>query len=150
MMAQELVTAVQEKLKVIVVLVQNHGFASIGALSKGIGAQRFGTSYRFPQRGDRPRLDGEKLPIDLASNAESLGVVVHRVTTIPELKAALHKAKEHQDGPVMVHVETDPLVPASESESWWDVPISEVASLDSTTTARRMHEARKARQRLHL
>ena len=149
MMAQELVTAVQEKLKVIVVLVQKHGFASIGALSEGVGAQRFGTSYRFRSE-ETGRLDGEKLPVDLASNAESLGVVVHRVATVEELKPALRKAKEHQGGPVMVHVETDPLVPAPDSASWWDVPVSEVSSLDSTTSARRTYEASKAEQRSHL
>ena len=121
----------------------------IGALSEGIGAQRLGTSYRFRSE-ETGRLDGEKLPVDLASNAESLGAVVHRVTTFEELKAALRKAKEHQGGPLMVHVETDPLVPAPDSESWWDVPISEVAPLDSTPSARRVYEARKARQRLHL
>jgi 3D-(3,5/4)-trihydroxycyclohexane-1,2-dione acylhydrolase (decyclizing) len=49
----------------------------------------------------------------------------------------------------MVHVEADPQAPTPDGESWWDVP-SEVASLDSTTTARRVHEARKPRQRLHL
>ena len=47
MMPTELVTAVQERIKVIVVLVQNHGFHSIGSLSEELGSQRFGTSYRY-------------------------------------------------------------------------------------------------------
>ena len=72
MMATELVTAVQEGIKIITVLVQNHGFASIGSLSESLGSQRFGTKYRYrnPQTG---RLDGDKLPVDLAANAASLG-----------------------------------------------------------------------------
>jgi 3D-(3,5/4)-trihydroxycyclohexane-1,2-dione acylhydrolase (decyclizing) len=149
MMAQELVTAVQERIKVVVVLVQNHGFASIGALSEELGAQRFGTSYRY-RNEETGRLDGGKLPVDLAANAESLGVVVLRARTVPEVRAALQKAKDHQGGPVMVHVETDPLVPAPDSESWWDVPVSEVSTLGTTRAARGVYEARKATQRLHL
>ena len=77
MMATELVTAVQEGVKVIVVLVQNHGFASIGSLSEALGSQRFGTYYRY--RSDDGRLDGGKLPVDLAANAASLGADVIRV-----------------------------------------------------------------------
>ncbi|MGZ4611450.1 MAG: 3D-(3,5/4)-trihydroxycyclohexane-1,2-dione acylhydrolase (decyclizing), partial [Actinomycetes bacterium] len=87
MMAQELVTAVQEGVKLVVVLVQNHGFASIGALSESLGSQRFGTRYRYRSGGGR--LDGDVLPIDLAANAESLGADVFRVTTIDELRTAL-------------------------------------------------------------
>ncbi len=85
MMAQELVTAVQEGVKLIVVLVQNHGFASIGGLSETVGVPRFGTSYRYrnPATG---RLDGDVLPVDLAANAESLGVRVLRAQTIAELQ----------------------------------------------------------------
>src|SRR3954471_20241818 len=75
MMAQEIVTAVQEGLKLVIVLVQNHGFASIGALSEELGSQRFGTRYRFRDPGSR-RLDGDVLPVDLAANAASMGAVV--------------------------------------------------------------------------
>jgi 3D-(3,5/4)-trihydroxycyclohexane-1,2-dione acylhydrolase (decyclizing) len=149
MMAQELVTAVQEGVKIIVVLVQNHGFASIGALSEEVGVQRFGTWYRY-RNADSGRLDGGVLPVDLAANAESLGVRVLRAKTVDELRAALMTAKQHEGGPVMVHVETDPLVPAPSSESWWDVPVAEVSRLDSTRQARKGYEANKANQRLHL
>jgi 3D-(3,5/4)-trihydroxycyclohexane-1,2-dione acylhydrolase (decyclizing) len=145
MMAQELVTAVQEGVKVIVVLVQNHGFASIGELSESLGSQRFGTWYRYrnPASG---RLDGDVLPTDLAANAESLGVRVTRARTIDEFRNALRQAKGEKV-PVLVQVETDPLVPAPNSESWWDVPVAEVSNLDSTRKARRSYEVSKARQR---
>ncbi|HEU4913541.1 MAG TPA: 3D-(3,5/4)-trihydroxycyclohexane-1,2-dione acylhydrolase (decyclizing), partial [Actinomycetes bacterium] len=148
MMAQELVTAVQENVKIIVVLVQNHGFASIGALSESVGAQRFGTSYRYrdPATG---RLDGDVLPVDLAANAESLGVRVLRADGVDGLRAALADARDG-DGPVLVHVETDPLVPAPDSGSWWDVPVAEVSPLESTTAARAAYERRKADQRPYL
>ncbi|WP_035812686.1 3D-(3,5/4)-trihydroxycyclohexane-1,2-dione acylhydrolase (decyclizing) [Jiangella gansuensis] len=148
MMAQELVTAVQERIKIIVVLVQNHGFASIGSLSESLGSQRFGTSYRY-RSGGSGRLDGDVLPVDLAANAASLGVRVMRVDTVDELKAALRDAKQApaDGGPVLVHVETDPLGGAPDSDSWWDVPVSETAALDTTRAARAEYERHKKAQR---
>jgi 3D-(3,5/4)-trihydroxycyclohexane-1,2-dione acylhydrolase (decyclizing) len=149
MMASELVTAVQEDIKIIVVLVQNHGFASIGALSESLGSQRYGTAYRRRNTATG-RLDGDKLPIDLAANAESLGAQVFRVSSIEELREALRKAKSDATGPVVIHVETDPLVPSPSSEAWWDVPVSEVSELDSTAEARARYDAAKRDQRPHL
>jgi 3D-(3,5/4)-trihydroxycyclohexane-1,2-dione acylhydrolase (decyclizing) len=147
MMPTELVTAVQEGVKVIVVLVQNHGFASIGALSEQLGSQRFGTRYRY--RSSSGRLDGDVLPVDLAANAASLGVDVLHAQDGPSLEAALRKAKA-SDRATVVHVETDPLVDAPSSESWWDVPVSEVSELASTQTARAEYDRWKAVQRPYL
>jgi 3D-(3,5/4)-trihydroxycyclohexane-1,2-dione acylhydrolase (decyclizing) len=148
MMAQELVTCVQERLKIVVVLVQNHGFASIGELSETLGSQRFGTRYRYRDEASQ-RLDGDVLPVDLAANAESLGVRVLRASTVADFRKALLQAKT-ETGPVMVHVETDPLVPAPSSESWWDVPVAEVAELSSTRQAHEAYVRSKAAQRLFL
>jgi 3D-(3,5/4)-trihydroxycyclohexane-1,2-dione acylhydrolase (decyclizing) len=147
MMPTELVTAVQEGVKVIVVLVQNHGFASIGALSEQLGSQRFGTRYRY--RSSSGRLDGDVLPVDLAANAASLGVDVLHAQDGPSLEAALRKAKA-SDRATVVHVETDPLVDAPSSESWWDVPVSAVSELDSTRTARAEYDRWKTVQRPYL
>ncbi|MCV7225431.1 3D-(3,5/4)-trihydroxycyclohexane-1,2-dione acylhydrolase (decyclizing) [Mycolicibacterium komossense] len=144
MMATELVTAVQENIKVIVVLVQNHGFASIGGLSEALGSQRFGTSYRY--RSDDGRLDGDKLPVDLAANAASLGADVIRVVTAAEFTDAVKVAKAN-DRTTVIHVETDPTISAPDSESWWDVPVSEVSTLDSTRTAYRTYADWKKIQR---
>jgi 3D-(3,5/4)-trihydroxycyclohexane-1,2-dione acylhydrolase (decyclizing) len=138
MMAQELVTAVQEGVKLTVVLVQNYGFASIGSLSDSIGSERFGTSlrYRDPATG---RLNGDVLLIDLTANAASLGVVAMRARTIGELTDALVAARSER-GPVLVEIETDPLVPAPGSDSWWDVPVAEVSQLEPTVRARTVYE----------
>jgi 3D-(3,5/4)-trihydroxycyclohexane-1,2-dione acylhydrolase (decyclizing) len=143
MMPTELVTAVQEGVKVIVVLVQNHGFASIGALSDQLGSQRFGTSYRY--RAASGRLDGDVLPVDLAANAASLGVDVLVAQDGPSFENALRKAKA-SDRTTVVHVETDPLVDAPASESWWDVPVSEVSTLESTQGARTVYDRWKTTQ----
>lgn len=132
MMATELVTAVQEGIKIIPVLVQNHGFASIGGLSESLGSQRFGTAYRY--RTADGRLDGDTLPVDLAANAASLGADVIKVTTAAEFTDAV-KAAKSADRTTVIHVETDPLIYAPDSQSWWDVPVSEVSTLESTQTA---------------
>jgi 3D-(3,5/4)-trihydroxycyclohexane-1,2-dione acylhydrolase (decyclizing) len=148
MMATELVTAVQEGIKIITVLVQNHGYASIGSLSEMLGSQRFGTKYRYrnPQTG---RLDGDKLPVDLAANAASLGVEVIKTATAGEFAEAI-KAAKAADHSIVVYVETDPLIGAPDSESWWDVPVSETSTLDSTQQARQTYDKHKATQRLFL
>src|SRR5581483_8505459 len=99
--ATELVTAVQEQVKLIVVLVQNQGFASIGALSETVGAPRFGTWYRYRDPGTG-RLDGGVLPVDLAANAASLGVQAHRAAGIAEFRDLLRQARDSQHpGPVL-------------------------------------------------
>jgi 3D-(3,5/4)-trihydroxycyclohexane-1,2-dione acylhydrolase (decyclizing) len=148
MMASEIVTAVQEGVKLTIVVVQNHGFASIGALSESVGSQRFGTRYRYrdPATG---ALDGERLPVDLAANAASLGAEVLTATTVGELEEALRAARDSEHTTV-VHVETDPLVPPPSSEAWWDVPVAEVAALESTRAARAAYEQDKRAQRIHL
>lgn len=148
MLAQELVTAVQESVKLIVVLVQNHGFASIGALSESVGSQRFGTSYRF-RNVESHQLDGDVIPVDLAANAASLGADVIRAGTLAELRTALAKARESIRTTV-VHVETTPDGPAPDTTAWWDVPVAEVAELDSTRTARAEYERNKSTQRHYL
>jgi 3D-(3,5/4)-trihydroxycyclohexane-1,2-dione acylhydrolase (decyclizing) len=148
MMAQEIVTAVSENIKLVIVLIDNHGFSSIGSLSESLGSQRFGTQYRYRDPGSG-MLDGEYLPVDLAANAESLGADVLRAHTIGEFRVALAKAKAAPRTTV-VYVETDPLAPVPSSESWWDVPVSETAALDSTRTARHAYEQAKRGQRPYL
>jgi 3D-(3,5/4)-trihydroxycyclohexane-1,2-dione acylhydrolase (decyclizing) len=148
MMAQEIVTAVAEGIKLTIILVQNHGFASIGSLSEQLGSQRFGTSYRYrnPKTG---QLDGDILPVDLAANAASLGADVLRTRTVAEFLAGLKRARA-SDRTTVVHVETDPLAPVPSSEAWWDVPVSEVSALESTQKARAAYAAAKRAQRPYL
>ena len=150
MMPTELVVAVQERVKVVVVLVQNHGFHSIGSLSEGLGSQRFGTSYQF--RGSDGRLEGGFLPVDLAANARSLGAHVIEVHDRPGLAAAIGQAKAapRDGGPVVIHVETDPRVQAPGSDSWWDVPVAQVSALDSTTAAAAAYAEAKKHQQPYL
>jgi 3D-(3,5/4)-trihydroxycyclohexane-1,2-dione acylhydrolase (decyclizing) len=153
MMHTELVTAVAERIKLIVVLIQNHGYASIGSLSESLGSQRFGTKYRALNEEQHSFDEGETLPVDLALNAESLGVKVIRIEpgekVIAELEQAIRDAKAAPEGsgPILIHVESDPLLDAPSSESWWDVPVSQVSELDSTKQAFQTYTDHKSRQR---
>ncbi|WP_179429961.1 3D-(3,5/4)-trihydroxycyclohexane-1,2-dione acylhydrolase (decyclizing) [Spelaeicoccus albus] len=159
MMHTELVTAVAERIDVIVVLIQNHGYASIGALSESLGSQRFGTKYRYLDEESHSFDDGHTLPIDLATNAESLGAHVIRIgpgeSSIDELADAVRRTKAEfsggtRSGPVLIHVNSDPLIAAPDSESWWDVPVSAVSELDSTLEAYSEYTARKDTQARYL
>ena len=146
MLSSELVTAVAESIKLVVVLVQNHGYASIGNLSESVGGQRFGTRYRSRTSTG---LDGDLLPVDLAANAASLGAYVIRAGSTDELHKALDQARSSAVTTV-IHVETDPLVGAADSPAWWDVPVAAVSSLDSTRQARERYETDRRAQRHHL
>ncbi|MCT9932683.1 3D-(3,5/4)-trihydroxycyclohexane-1,2-dione acylhydrolase (decyclizing) [Planotetraspora sp. A-T 1434] len=122
MMAQEIATAVQEGVKLVIVLVDNQGFASIGNLSESVGAERLGTAYRL--RGGSGELDGGPLPVDLAANAASLGADVLKASDPGSLRSTLAKAMEATRTTV-VYVETVP-GGTPDSEAWWDVPVAEV------------------------
>lgn len=154
MLHTELVTAVAEKLKFITVLIQNHGYASIGHLSETVGSQRFGTKYRFANSAANDHETGEQLPIDLAMNAESYGVKVVRVApgpdSITDLTAAMKEAKAHQGGPVLIHINSDPLIYSPGGEGWWEVPIAEESTIESTKKALANYKDQKKRQRNYL
>lgn len=153
MMHTELVTAVAEGIKLITVLIQNHGYASIGALSESLGSQRFGTKYRMHDAEKHSFDHGETLPIDLAANAESLGARVIRVepgeNVREDLMAAIAEAKAAPEGsgPIVIHVESDPLIDAPSSESWWDVPVTGASDLESTQEAYETYADWKTKQR---
>jgi len=153
MMAQEIVTSIQEDLKLTVVLVDNQGFASIGALSRSKGTAGFGTRYRHREDGslgdDSSTHDGNALPVDLALNAQGLGAHVIRARTIDELRDALVAAKSI-DQTVVIHVPTDRYQGVPDYESWWEVPVAEVSESAEVKKARQEHEKGMARRRWHL
>ncbi|WP_328752115.1 3D-(3,5/4)-trihydroxycyclohexane-1,2-dione acylhydrolase (decyclizing) [Streptomyces sp. NBC_00285] len=150
MMPTELVTAVQEGLPVNLVLIQNHGYASIGGLSESVGAERFGTPYRY--RAADGTFTGAPLPVDLAANAASLGMDVLRAKTVGELRTALATARA-SDRPTCVYVETDTDGAASTAppaQAWWDVPVAETAAREAAVQAREEYELQVVDRRRHL
>ncbi|MEU9149767.1 3D-(3,5/4)-trihydroxycyclohexane-1,2-dione acylhydrolase (decyclizing) [Streptomyces sp. NPDC048417] len=143
----EIVTAVQEGLPVNLVLIQNHGYASIGGLSESVGGERFGTAYRY-RLADRT-FGGAPLPVDLAANAASLGMEVLRAKTVRELREALAAARA-SDRPTCVYIETDPAPTAPPAEAWWDVPVAETAAREPAVRAREDYDRQRAERRRHL
>ncbi|MFJ9029422.1 3D-(3,5/4)-trihydroxycyclohexane-1,2-dione acylhydrolase (decyclizing) [Streptomyces sp. NPDC102274] len=146
----EIVTAVQERLPFKVVILQNHGYASIGGLSETVGAERFGTAYRF--RADDGTYTGAPLPVDLAANAASLGMRVIRAKTVRDLREALSAARD-ADVPTCVYVETetaDTVSGVPPAQAWWDVPVAETATRPSAVKAREQYERHVAARRRQL
>ena len=147
MMPSEIVTAVQEGIKIVVVLVDNGGFASIGSLSRSLGTQGFATRYR--RRGAAGQLDGEPLCVDFAANARSLGAHAITTTTLEGFSKAIEEAR-NSDRVAVVVVETDPSIGVPGYESWWNVPVAEVSEVAGVTEAREHYEKARARTRCYL
>ncbi len=146
MMAQEIATAVQEGIKLNIIVVDNHGFSSIGGLSKACGTSGFGTDLRFRTNDDHR---GNPLPVDFAANAASLGARSVRVRTREELLAALEEQKKMDcTSAIVVETDIDERVPAY--ESWWDVQIAEVSDVESVRAARKQYEQARKKERYFL
>jgi 3D-(3,5/4)-trihydroxycyclohexane-1,2-dione acylhydrolase (decyclizing) len=143
MMAQEIHTCVQEGIKLDIILLDNHGFSSIGGLSEACGGDGFGTHYRYRKDG---KLEGDIVKIDFVSNATSLGAAASRVRTLEELRQALIAARANPRTTVTV-IEVDRSVRVPVYESWWDVPIAEVSETESVRAARRAYETSVKRER---
>jgi len=144
MMAQEIVTSIQEGLKLNIVLLDNHGFSSIGGLSRSCGNEGMGTNYRYRQGS---KYDGDVLPVDFVANAASLGAWSVRAQTRGELQAAIGLArKERRTSVIVVETSYEDRVPSY--ESWWDVAIAEVSTSEAVTDARRKYEEARKKERL--
>jgi 3D-(3,5/4)-trihydroxycyclohexane-1,2-dione acylhydrolase (decyclizing) len=143
MLSSEIVTSIQERLKLTIVLVDNHGFSSIGNLSRSLGTDGFGTQYRYRENGslglDSDESPAPTLPVDLAANAESLGAKVIRCRTIADLRAGLEAAKA-EDSTVVLAIEVDRYEGVPGYESWWDVPVAEVSEVPAVQEARKAYE----------
>jgi len=144
MMAQEIVTSLQEGYKLNIIVLDNHGFSSIGGLTRACGNQGMGTEYRYRSDG---KLEGDLIPVDFVANAKSLGAVASRASTRDELRQALVEARQSAKTTVVV-IETayDQRVPGY--ESWWDVPVAEVSEIESVRAARAKYVEARKKQRV--
>lgn len=147
MMSQEIITSIQENYKLTIILINNNGFASIGGLSKYLGTEGFGTYYKF-RNGDTGLLDGEVLPVDLATNAESLGAVVLRTNSINDFKKALAEAKKNERTTV-IYIETD-REQRVDGYAWWEVPVAQVSRSKKVNNSYKLLSENKRKQRYHL
>lgn len=146
LMSAEVVTAIQEDYKLNIVLLDNHGFSSIGGLSNSIGSQGFGTDYRY--RTQTGQLDGEFLPVDFVKLAEGYGAKAVRATTRDDAERAIADMRKHDRTSVVV-IEVDKEMRVPGYESWWDVPMSEVSEIESIRRARAAYEEAVKRERHH-
>jgi 3D-(3,5/4)-trihydroxycyclohexane-1,2-dione acylhydrolase (decyclizing) len=144
MMAQEIVTSLQEGYKLNIVLLDNHGFSSIGGLSRSCGNEGMGTNYLYRRDG---KYDGDLLPVDFVSNAASLGAWATRARTRDELSSALVEGRKHpQTSVVVVETAYEERVPGY--ESWWDVAIAEVSEREPVRAARKKYEEALKKERI--
>ncbi len=163
MMNTDLITSIQEGYKLTVVLMDNSGFRSIGALSRSLGQGGFGTRYVFPDQvevphrngqsydslpADGPGYDVDALPVDLAANAESLGCHVIRCQSVHDVVQALEDAKSVERTTV-IHVPNDRYLGVP-GYSWWDVPVAEVSEMDEVNAAREEWEEMRVTERYYI
>ena len=148
MMPSEILTSIQEGVKLIIVVVDNHGFASIGGLSGSLGSGGFGT--RFRQRNQQTgQLDGKYLPVDYAANARSLGAEAVSVSNLVDFKHALLSArKAERTYVIVVQADREERVPGY--DSWWDVVVAEVSTMPDVQKARAYYASAQKKERYHL
>jgi 3D-(3,5/4)-trihydroxycyclohexane-1,2-dione acylhydrolase (decyclizing) len=144
MMSQEIVTSIQEGVKIVAIVLDNHGFASIGGLSQSLGCERFGTQLR--SRGSDGQLSGPVLPIDFAGNAASLGAMAIHVESTDELAPALQQATKCDRTTVIV-METSMENGVPNYETWWDVPICETSKSTAIQNARQKYDEQRQEER---
>ena len=156
MLSSEIVTSIQEGYKLTIVLFDNHGFKSIGALSRSLGQGGFGTRYAYPKDGVLPGdesaengREAQTLPVDLAENARSLGACVFKCESYSDFVEALEAAKS-TDRTTLIYIQNDRMVSVPGYESWWDVPVAEVSDMPSVNAARKEWEEMRAKERYYL
>ncbi len=149
MLCNEIITSIQEGYKLIIILMDNHGFKSIGSLSRSLGQTGFGTRYVYPKDGvlqDDESTDAEYLPVNLAMNARSLGAYVMECESYDDFVSALGKAKE-ADKTTVIYIQNDRYLGVPNYDSWWDVSVSEVSEMDSVRSARTEWEEMRKKER---
>ena len=153
MMNSEIVTSIQEHYKLIIVLLDNSGYKSIGALSRSLGQEGFGTRYVYPQHDQWPTdaawTEVQTLPVDLAANARSLGAQVIECKTYEDFVAAL-KTVQTTDRTSVIYIQDDRYLTIPNYEGWWDVPVAEVSQMPSVQAARTEWATMRARERYFL
>jgi 3D-(3,5/4)-trihydroxycyclohexane-1,2-dione acylhydrolase (decyclizing) len=138
MMSSEIATSLQEGYKLNIILLDNHGFSSIGGLSQAVGCQGFATDYRF-RTDETGLMDGKQIPVDFVANAASFGAHAVRAANVSELESAMEAARSYDRTTVIV-VDTEKEVRVPGYESWWDVPIAEVSEMETVQAARSKYE----------
>ena len=145
MMNSEIVTAVQENQKLIIVLINNHGFGSINGLSLSLGSEGFGNQFRQREK-ETGEYTGDELPVDYTAHAKSMGIDAVKVKTKQRLEKSIRQAREN-DGSTLIEILVDRSVGVPGYEAWWDVPVAEVSESDGVTKIRKEYNKKKKGER---
>ncbi|WAH55206.1 3D-(3,5/4)-trihydroxycyclohexane-1,2-dione acylhydrolase (decyclizing) [Pseudomonas silvicola] len=145
MLHSELVTSIQERRKINVLLLDNMTFGCINNLQMGNGMGSFGTEFRYrdPETG---RLDGGFIPVDFAMSAAAYGCKTYKVSTLDQLHAALIDARQ-QTVSTLIDIKVLPKTMVHGYLSWWRVGVAQVSTSDRTAQARRAQDQQLARAR---
>jgi 3D-(3,5/4)-trihydroxycyclohexane-1,2-dione acylhydrolase (decyclizing) len=146
MLNHEILTAVQEGLKITVILNDNSAFGCIHNLQRACGGRSFGNEFRHRSRASG-RLEGPAVAVDYVANARSLGATVFTATDAPSLKRALAAARAERNT-CLIYV---PVSPESVMQgfSWWDVPPAAVSGVPTVRAARARYAQAAKRQRYY-
>jgi 3D-(3,5/4)-trihydroxycyclohexane-1,2-dione acylhydrolase (decyclizing) len=148
LLSSEITTSLQEGYKLNIILLDNHGFSSIGGLSQAVGVEGFGTDYRF-RTAETGQLDGAWLPVDFQANAASFGIPSVRAKTRDDLERALQESRRMDRTNVIV-VEVDKEMRVPGYDSWWDVPVAAVSESGAVRDIRKRYEEAIRRERFFL
>ncbi|MFL0252297.1 3D-(3,5/4)-trihydroxycyclohexane-1,2-dione acylhydrolase (decyclizing) [Clostridium neuense] len=133
MLHSELITSIQERKKINVLLFDNCGFGCINNLQMANGMDSFGTEFRF-RNEEQNRLNADYVPIDFAKCAEGYGAKTYTVKTIDELKNALKDAK-NQSVSTLIDIKILPKTMTDGYNAWWHVGVAEVSNKESIQNA---------------
>jgi 3D-(3,5/4)-trihydroxycyclohexane-1,2-dione acylhydrolase (decyclizing) len=147
MMHTEIVTALQEHQKLIIVVVDNDGYQVIKGLQMSVGSPPFGNELRYRSK-DSGRLEGDYIQIDFAANGESLGAIGFTANSASELRDALEAARA-ADRTAVIHVTVDRDAKVPGFESWWDVPVAESSEQEGVEEAQEEYERARKAQRFY-
>lgn len=142
----ELLTSLQEGVKITVLLFDNHGFQCIHNLQRSQGSEGFGNEFRY-RDSSSGRLTGKYLPVDFAAHALSLGVKAYAASTAEELKEALQRAKREKVS-TLIHISVVPGTNTDGYESWWSVGVPEVSASGKVVEAHRAMKEKLQKARL--
>ena len=144
----ELVTAVQERLNVNVIVIENGGYQAIRSLQVGKTGVAFGNELRARDADGDGRLTGPWVEVNFAANARSMGCSVHRAQT-PEQLAAAVDAVRAEDGPSVIVVPVERYRLMAGTECFWDVGIFQASGDERMRALSAEHQTGQATQRYY-
>jgi 3D-(3,5/4)-trihydroxycyclohexane-1,2-dione acylhydrolase (decyclizing) len=145
MMNSEIVTAVQEDQKMIIILVNNHGFGSINNLSLSLGSKGFGNQYK-KREIDTNDYTGDRIHVDYIAHAKSMGIDAVRVQEKNEFENALNKARKNTNS-ILIEVLVDKNIRVPGYGAWWDVPVAEVSASEKVKEVRVQYDKQIKKER---